>query len=150
MNQLENIVRGRDDSKMGFVLRVDNVIFAHGGLTTDFVRSINRRLVDADIDDIIEQINALHPNQLWSDHSPLWYRPQVGRFEMFRTDTYVQVVGHTPVEEIYMENGVISTDVFSTKQDGTQIGEAAMMVINTVTKAMEKIPVSILGVGEEA
>ena len=150
MNQLENIVRSRDDSKMGFVLRVDNVLFAHGGLTTDFVRNVNRRLVDADIDDVLEQLNALHPNQMWSDHSPLWYRPQNGRYEMFRADEYVQVVGHTPVETIYQEGCVISTDVFSTYQDGTQIGESAMLIINTVTKALEKVPVSILGVGDEA
>jgi len=36
---------------------------------------------------------------------------------------------------------VISTDVFSTYRDGTRIGESAMIVINTVTKAYEKIPI---------
>ena len=39
------------------------------------------------------------------------------------------------------ENGVISTDVFSTKPNGEQIGESAMIVIDTETGEYEKIPV---------
>ena len=141
MNELENVVKGRDGTKMGFVLRVDNVLFAHGGLTVGFVQQIGRRLMDADVDEVIEIVNDLSPNQLWGDHSPLWHRPQVRRDVMYGGDQFVQVVGHTPVEAITFENGVISTDVFSTYRDGTRIGESAMIVINTVTKAYEKIPI---------
>ena len=52
-----------------------------------------------------------------------------------------QVVGHTPVDEIYEENGFISTDVFSTYRDGRQIGESAMVVIDSVSREFEKIEV---------
>ncbi len=57
---------------------------------------------------------------------------------MMGMEIYTQVVGHTPVEYIYEENGIISTDVFSTYLDGRQIGESAMIVINTQTRMFEK------------
>lgn len=61
--------------------------------------------------------------------------------EMFRADIYKQVVGHTPVERIFEKDGIISTDVFSTYRDGRQIGESAMMVIDSETGKYEKIEV---------
>ena len=42
---------------------------------------------------------------------------------------------------LYEKNGFISTDVFSTHSDGRQIGESAMIVIDTETRNYEKIPV---------
>lgn len=59
--------------------------------------------------------------------------------ESFKNDTYTQVVGHTPVEKIFEKNSIISTDVFSTYRDGTQIGESAMIVIDSKTGKYEKI-----------
>ena len=56
-------------------------------------------------------------------------------------DVYKQVVGHTPVERIFEKDGIISTDVFSTYLDGTQIGESAMIVIDSETGEYEKIEV---------
>lgn len=61
--------------------------------------------------------------------------------EIFRADIYKQVVGHTPVERIFEKDGIISTDVFSTYRDGRQIGESAMMVIDSETGKYEKIEV---------
>ena len=55
-----------------------------------------------------------------------------------------QVVGHTPVEKVFEKNGIISTDVFSTYRDGRQIGEPAIIVIDTETGKYEKI--EVLGV----
>ena len=43
------------------------------------------------------------------------------------------------VEEIYEKNGFISTDVFSTHRGGRQIGESAMIVIDSVTGEYEKV-----------
>ena len=57
------------------------------------------------------------------------------------SEQYTQVVGHTPVEKILEKNGFISTDVFSTYRDGTQIGEPAMIVIDSLTREYEKIQV---------
>ncbi|MBE5905289.1 MAG: metallophosphoesterase [Lachnospiraceae bacterium] len=126
---------------LNFIHRIDKVLFLHGGLTTSFVRSINKGLVDAYIDAVISAVNDLDPEILWKNDSPLWYRPQVRNKDIFRADTFVQVVGHTPVDAIYEEKSVISTDVFSTYRDGTQIGESAMLVIDTKTGRYDKVSV---------
>lgn len=60
---------------------------------------------------------------------------------VFRADTYKQVVGHTPVERIFEKDGIILTDVFSTYRDERQIGESAMIVIDSETGKYEKIEV---------
>ena len=93
------------------------------------------------MDEVIAAINSAPQDIIWMDESPLWYRPQYLDEEMFRKDAFTQVVGHTPVDEIYEKNGVISTDVFSTFPDGQQIGESAMVVIDTESREYEKIKV---------
>lgn len=95
----------------------------------------------ADIDDVIAAVNDASHDYLWNDKSPLWRRPQYETREIFRADTYKQVVGHTPVEKIFEKDGIISADVFSTYRDGRQIGESAMMVIDSETGKYEKIGV---------
>ena len=108
---------------------------------TDFVRRINPDLLDEDIDEVLAAINGIPPRYMWDNDSPLWLRPQERDVEAFRKDTYLQVVGHTPVKEIGIRNGFLSTDVFSTYTDGTQFGESAMAVVDTETKEYEKIKV---------
>ena len=98
-------------------------------------------LLDANIDDVIAAVNDASYDRLWNDESPLWFRPQYETREVFRADLYKQVVGHTPVKEIYEKNGIISTDVFSTYRDGTQLGESAMIVIDSKTGEYEKIDI---------
>jgi predicted phosphodiesterase len=131
----------RDPAQLAFMHRVGNVIFSHGGLTAAFVQSLKICQPDADIDDILKAVNACSPSQLWNDDSPLWLRPQDRRVTAFRSDTYTQVVGHTPVERIYEERGFISSDVFSTYRDGRQIGESAMLVIDSETREYTKVEV---------
>ena len=92
-------------------------------------------------DDVIAAVNDASRDYLWNDASPLWFRPQYETREIFRPNTYKQVVGHTPVERIFEKDGIISTDVFSTYRDGRQIGESAMIVIDSVTGEFEKIEV---------
>ena len=121
--------------------RIDNVLFSHEGLTTDFLRWLNKDLLDADIEEVIAAVNDAPHDYLWNDESPLWFRPQYETKEIFRADIYKQVVGHTPVEKIFEKDGIISTDVFSTYRDGRQIGESAMMVIDSETGKYEKIEV---------
>lgn len=113
----------------------------HGGLTADFLRWLNKDLLDADIEEVIAAVNDAPHDYLWNDESPLWFRPQYETREIFRADIYKQVVGHTPVERIFEKDGIISTDVFSTYRDGRQIGESAMMVIDSETGKYEKIEV---------
>ncbi|MBQ9591113.1 MAG: hypothetical protein IJR29_13150 [Butyrivibrio sp.] len=113
----------------------------HGGLTAEYVSRLNSELLDADIDEVLEAVNSASDKYLWNDESPLWYRPQDKETEAFRKEIYTQVVGHTPVKEIYEKNGFISTDVFSAYSDGRQIGESAMIIIDTETRKYEKVPV---------
>ena len=75
------------------------------------------------------------------DEPPLWLRPQYKDRDAFRKGIYTQVVGHTPVEKIFEKDGIISTDVFLTCRDGTQIGESAMIVIDSVIGKYEKVEV---------
>lgn len=139
LEELENSLQ--DPSQINIMHRIDKVLFSHGGLTTEFVKWLNEDLLDADIDEVIAVVNDASHDYLWNDESPLWLRPQNKDRETFRADIYKQVVGHTPVERIFEKDGIISTDVFSTYRDGTQIGELAMIVIDSETGKYEKIEV---------
>ena len=139
LEELENSLQ--DPSQIAIMHRIDNVIFSHGGLTANFLRRLNAELLEADIDEVVAAVNDASQNYLWSDDSPLWLRPQYRTVKAFRNDLYTQVVGHTPVEKIYEKDGIISTDVFSTYRDGTQIGESAMIVIDSETRKYEKMRV---------
>lgn len=139
LEELEN--RLKSPVQINIMHRIDNVLFSHGGLTADFLRWINKDLLDADIEEVIATVNDAPHDYLWNDKSPLWFRPQYETREMFRADTYKQVVGHTPVEKIFEKESIISTDVFSTYRDGRQIGESAMIVIDSETGKYEKIEV---------
>ena len=121
--------------------RVDNVLFSHGGLTTEYIKWFDKKLLDADIDMVVKAVNEAPVDYLWNDESPLWLRPQNKIRETFKSELYKQVVGHTPVKKIFERDGIISTDVFSTCSDGTQIGESAMIVIDSETGLFEKIKV---------
>lgn len=53
---------------------------------------------------------------------------------MYKEDTILQVVGHTPVKELYQEGNIISCDVFSTSSDGiTPIGTQEFLLLDTKT-----------------
>jgi hypothetical protein len=54
---------------------------------------------------------------MWQDASMIWYRPQYYVGELYKSDTLLQVVGHTSVEMITREGNLISCDVFSTDRD---------------------------------
>ena len=139
LEELENSLQ--DPSQIAIMQRIGNVLFSHGGLTVDFLRWLDKELPEADIDEVVAAVNNASQNYLWHDESPLWLRPQNRTVNAFRNDTYTQVVGHTPVEKIFEKDGIISTDVFSTYRDGTQIGESAMIVIDSETREYEKIEV---------
>lgn len=122
--------------KMAFIHRIDITLFMHGGLSLDFVRRIeknrNKKLIT--IDEVVEAINTASPDELWSDDSPIWFRPQYAfELNVYKEDFYTQVVGHTPVEQIYKSHGIISTDTFSTTANGEQIGPSQFAVVDTKT-----------------
>ena len=143
MSKLEELEHSlREPAQSNMIQRIDNVLFSHGGLSAEYVKWLDKSLPDADIDDVIEAVNNASHDQLWNDESPLWLRPQHRARQAFRKENYIQVVGHTPVERIYEKDGFISTDVFSTYRDGTQIGEPAMIVIDSKTRIYEKVEVA--------
>lgn len=137
LEELKNTLQ--EPSQINIVQRVDNVIFSHGGLSEEFVKRLDVELLDVDIDEILDAINTAPEHYLWNDESPLWLRPQYVDRKPFRGEEFIQVVGHTPVDRIEERNGFISTDVFSTYRDGSQIGEPAMIIIDSVTKEFEKV-----------
>lgn len=92
------------------------------------------------IDEIINLINELPPEELWNNFSPLWVRPQHRKYDMYQSDKYVQVVGHTPTEDIFIRENLISCDVFSTYSNGLPIGNQKFIIIDTeMGKIIDKL-----------
>ena len=52
---------------------------------------------------------------------------------MYKPENLLQVVGHTPVEQIARKGNLISSDVFSTDRDRKPIGTQEFLVIDTIT-----------------
>lgn len=75
--------------------------------------------------------------ELWRNNSPIWARPQMEFYRMFREDLY-QVVGHTPVEEAVEASGVLSLDLFSTYSDGTPFGNRKFYIVDTENKTYKE------------
>lgn len=122
-----------DRSQMAYVHRIDDVLFVHGGLTHASVKYYASDIDYDDTDAIIERINCLGRDEMWDDASPLWSRPQYYYEKMYRETDILQVVGHTPVEEIDRLGNVISCDLFSTYRTGDPIGTQEFLLIDTVT-----------------
>lgn len=120
-------------SQIAYIHRVDNVLFAHGGLTQSFVNRYVEPDKRGDADRIIRAVNRFDSDIMWREESPLWFRPQYSDEEMYGEHEFTQVVGHTPVKRIFKNRNVISCDVFSRYQDGTNIGTCEYAVIDTVT-----------------
>lgn len=130
-----------DSKQMAYIHRIDNVLFLHGGLTDPFVKYYASDVDCDDADAVIDRINSLGPNEMWDDASPIWYRPQVYIEKMYKQDELLQVVGHTPVEDITMDWNLLSCDVFSTYQGRDPIGTEEFLLIDTQTWEYEGIEI---------
>lgn len=139
LEELENSLK--NSSQINIMHRIGQVLFSHAGLSTEFVKSLNRKFLDADIDEVLRLVNTASQDKLWNNESPLWLRALDVRRKAFRGEKYKQVVGHTPVEKIMEQGGMIFTDVFSTDREGMQIGESAMVVIDSETGEYEVVEV---------
>lgn len=114
---------------------VDGCIFTHAGLSCEWVER-QRQLVGMenshipDRDELLRLVNNASADELWQENSPIWWRPQedttCGVFPC-----KLQVVGHTPVGSAIEEDGVLSTDTFSTYRNGAPIGDGRMVIIDT-------------------
>lgn len=56
-------------------------------------------------------------------------RPQFTNEKLYGNK--LQVVGHTPMPCVKLDNNVLSTDVFSTFPSGASIGEERFVIVNT-------------------
>ena len=135
LHELEYSVK--DPSQFRYIHRIDNVLFMHGGLSDDFVRTNVRSADYNDPDKVIEQINALGEDIMWQNGSPLWLRPQHRDLRMYKPRKFLQVVGHTPMTGIEREGNIISCDVFSTDRERVPIGTQKFPVIETTDWSLE-------------
>ena len=55
LEELKNSLQ--NSSQINIMHRIDNVLFSHGGLTTEFVKNLDEALLDAKIDDVIAAVN---------------------------------------------------------------------------------------------
>ena len=122
-----------DPGQLTFIHRVDNVLFSHGGLITPFLEEQIPEEVQGSMDELLAYISGLGPASLWKDVSPLWARPQYWPARIYKPDTYLQVVGHTPLTKIERVPGLISCDVFSTDRDRNPIGTCEFLLLDTLS-----------------
>ena len=122
-----------EDNPIKYVQRIDNVLFSHGGVLNFFVEEYVPRAKYNDVDAVLETINQLGRIEMWNDASPIWLRPQHSKMRLYKPRKLLQVVGHTPMDEITREGNLISTDVFSTYRDGKPIGTEEFLLLDTVT-----------------
>ena len=127
------------NSQLAYVQRIDNVLFAHGGLTEEFVKDYISGCDLEETDAILEKVNRLSSEEIWKEASPVWARPQEYLEVMYKQNELLQVVGHTPVERIIREWNVISCDTFSTYRTGAPIGTEEYLLIDTITWEFEGI-----------
>lgn len=121
------------ENPIQYVHKIDNVLFSHGGVSQYFVDKYIPKSKQEDVMHVVNTINSLGHYEMWCDDSPIWYRPQNYKGAMYMSDEYLQVVGHTPIEEISRNKNVVSCDVFSTYRDGTPIGSQELLLIDTQT-----------------
>lgn len=122
-----------EDNPIQFVKRIDNVLFSHGGLSDYFVKDFVSADKYNNVDLVLETINSLGKNEIWSDLSPIWLRPQDPNIILYRSKDFLQVVGHTPMDKITRVGNLISTDVFSTYKDGEPIGTEEFLLLDTIS-----------------
>ena len=131
-----------DPDQLGFIHRVDNLLFMHGGFCSYFADDAIPEDIVKDVNKTVHYINHEIPKMMmWGDWTPLWYRPQIGyRYPLYKEDELLQVVGHTPVKYPMMVNGVLSCDTFSTSSDKTPFGSQEFVIIDSETKEWTAVP----------
>ena len=123
----------REESQLAYVHRIDNVLFSHGGVAAEFVHEYCEGYEGKNIDTLLEMINQFGVNEMWRDISPIWFRPQNNPLRLYKDKEFLQVVGHTPVQDIYRLNNLISCDVFSTYSNYKPIGSQKFLLLNSET-----------------
>ena len=131
--EMRKTLKGR----LAFCHRVDQVVFSHAGITKGFVEEFVE-CKSGKVDDIIEEINAMGANALWTFASPIWARPSINYVSF--DNRYLQVCGHTPVGRPTMAApDMLIVDLFSTYRDKTPIGTNEFTIVDTETKTWRMI-----------
>ena len=138
VEKLNQLIYVLSEGNAAYIHRIDNVLFSHGGLTESFVRAHFGKAPKADIDYMISYINKMGKRFMWEDDSPIWARPQKGRWRLYPSDM-MQVVGHTPVECSQREGNLLTLDNFSTYRNGAPIGDETFVWIDTERKEFTRI-----------
>lgn len=61
LEELENSLES--PAQINIIHRIDNVLFSHEGLTADFLRWLNKDLLDADIEEVSDSVHDPCPHQ---------------------------------------------------------------------------------------
>ena len=128
-----------DRSQMAYIHRIDKVLFCHGGLSHAFVERYGPDIDYDNIDAVLEKINCFGRNEMWQEASPIWLRPQFDYEKMYKETDVLQVVGHTPVDDIDRIGNVVTCDLFSTTSGGGPVGTEEFLLIDTATWEYEGI-----------
>lgn len=119
--------------------RIDDVVFCHGGITEGFVKK-HFKDETADVNTIIERINNMTPDELWTNDSPIWARPWPICYDMMPySEIKFQVVGHSPVYFKMLREMILIADTFSTFRNGEPLGDEVFLSIDTKTLAVEEL-----------
>ena len=88
-----------------------------------------------DLNYIVNTINKMGADDLWTDDSPIWTRPQkkYDGSTLYPPDM-MQVVGHTPVRTALEEKNLLTLDSFSTYRDGRPIGDERFVWVDTAKR----------------
>lgn len=122
-----------DASHIGYVQKIDNVLFSHAGVGDRFVREHVAGASYNDANSVVDSINKLGHEEMWQNHSPVWLRPQLRHTRLYKPRKLLQVVGHTPMKKITKKGNLISCDVFSTYSGGAPIGTEEFLLLDTET-----------------
>lgn len=128
-----------EDNPIRYIQRIDNVLFSHGGLSKTFVEYFVPKSKYNNEDEVIRIINGLGSIEMWRDLSPIWFRPQQSSVKLYKPRKLLQVVGHTPMQEITRAGNLISCDVFSTRSNGEPFGTQEFLLLDTITWEWEGV-----------
>lgn len=120
-----------EEHPIQYVQKIDQVLFSHGGVSDYFVKGYFPDEKNYDTDMVVKKINQLGSDEMWTDESPIWLRPQNRNVRLYRSKELLQVVGHTPMKEITKTGNLISCDVFSTYSDGRPVGTEEFLLLDT-------------------
>lgn len=96
LEELEN--RLKSPVQINIMHRIDNVLFSHGGLTADFLRWLNKDLLDADIEEVIATVNDAPHDYLCLKRLPELTNDMVCILKEMQTVTIIYKLSVTNLE----------------------------------------------------